>query len=48
VMEFISKAGERIRRVVRRGGRRTQILPVQAGACMTVPQTLQVRCCGLE
>jgi hypothetical protein len=31
-----------------RRGRRIKIQPGQAGACMTVPQTLQVRCWRLE
>ena len=48
VMEFRSKAGERVRRVMRRRSRPTKILAAQAGACMTVPHTLQVRCCKLE
>jgi hypothetical protein len=40
VMELLGEAGEGIRRVMSRCA--------QAGACMTVPQTLQVRCWRLE
>jgi hypothetical protein len=48
VMKLRGEAGEGIRRVVSRCGRELKISPAQAGACMTVPQTLQVRCWRLE
>jgi hypothetical protein len=48
VMELLGEAGERVRRVSSRRCRGLEILSAQAGACMTVPQTLQVRCWRLE
>ena len=45
-MEFRREGGEGIRRVPGKGaGRVERHLP---GACMTVPQALQVRCEALE
>jgi hypothetical protein len=54
-MEFLGEADKGIRRVMGRGsrimgggGRDLKIWLAQAGARMTVPQTLQVRCWRLE
>jgi hypothetical protein len=41
------KAGEGIRRILRRSPA-LKIQRSQAGACMTVPHTLHVRCAKLE
>ena len=48
MMELLRKAGEGIRRILRRGRCALNIERDQAGACMTVPHTLQVRCAKLE
>ena len=42
------KAGEGIRRILRRRRRALLVQRDQAGACMTAPHTLQVRCATLE
>ena len=48
MMKFARETGERIRRILRGRFRAPKILSAQVGACMTVPHTLQVRCCRLE
>ncbi len=48
MMKLLRKAGERIRRILRRGVRARRVLRGQAGACMTVPHTLHVRRDKLE
>ena len=48
MMEFRSKARERVSRIERHGGGGIGLRPDQTGACMTVPQTLHVRCSRLE
>lgn len=48
IMKLLRKTGEGIRRILRRSRRALKIQRGQAGACMTVPQTLQVRCAKLE
>jgi hypothetical protein len=46
VMKLIRKPGERIARV--QGHRRGRIARHCPGACITVPQAVQVRCARLE
>ncbi len=50
MMKLLRKAGERVRRILclRLGLRALRVLRAQAGACMTVPQTLHVRRARLE
>jgi hypothetical protein len=48
MIKLLRKAGEGIRRILRRSRRALKIQLGQAGACMTVPHTLQVRCAKLE
>lgn len=48
MMKFLRQAGEGIRRIQSLSFRALGILACQAGACITVPQTLQVRCGKLE
>ena len=48
MMEFRCKARERVSRIVRNCGGGIRLRPNQTGACMTVPQTLQVRRSRLE
>ena len=47
MVELLREAGQGIRRV-QGGSVRMLKLRGQEGACMTVPHTLQVRCCKLE
>ena len=48
MMKLLRKTGERIRRIQSVSLRALKILRGQAGACMTVPHTLHVRCGKLE
>jgi hypothetical protein len=43
VVKLFCEAGERIRRIVGRSNAGGELLSAQVGACITVPQTLQVR-----
>lgn len=48
MMELPRKIGERIRGILSRSVRALKVVRGQAGACMTVPHTLQVRRDKLE